>query len=98
MVSTIKQKEKVSANSVDDDIYCHPVMKSRKQELEERRRQRDFASIADIKPILDKYGASSLVDSVEYQPSGDVNTTSSAELKKDAEYRNRKTGSSYHIH
>jgi hypothetical protein len=96
---SVKQKEKVSANSVDDDIYCYPVMKSRQQEIEDRRRQRDFASLDDIMPILDKYGGPSAVkNSVEHQPAGDTATTTSAELKKQREYTNRKTGNSYYVH
>jgi hypothetical protein len=102
MGNNIKQKESIDEeSSMESEVYCRPIGKSRKQELEDRRRERDFASVADIKPLLDKYaGTSSLVDSVEHQPSGDVQTTSSEELKKEKErgkYTNRQSGNHYYV-
>jgi|ERR671919_201766 hypothetical protein len=98
-MGNVKQKESIDEeSSMENEAYCRPIGKSRKQELEDRRRQRDMASVADIKPLLDKYGASSLVDSVEHQPSGDVQTTSSEELRKVREYQNRKSGNNYYVH
>ena len=97
-MGSIKQKEKINKNP-DDDIYCYPMMKTRKQELEDHRKQREFPGLDDdLKSILNKTGGK-LIKSVEYLPTtGDSQTYSSDDLKKLNGYQNPKQGRSYTWH
>ena len=57
-MGNIKQKERINKEdtSAEDDVYCVPLIKSRTQELQDRRRQKDMASIADIRSIVEPRG------------------------------------------
>ncbi len=97
--SNIKQRERLDKEGTpDDNIFVIPLQKSRKQELEDRKRQRDLAPISDIKNMTLLRGMS-LVRTEEIQSSGDAQTTSSDELKKEKEryYHNRRSGNTYHV-
>jgi hypothetical protein len=63
----------------DDDIYCYPVLKSRKQELEDRLRKREFPGLDDdLHKLLVKSNAT-LIKSEEHLP---TTTTSSVNNKQ----------------
>jgi hypothetical protein len=97
-MGNIKQKERINKESNnDDDIYCVPLMKSRTQQLEERRRQRDMRYLDDMKDIMIKRNYT-VVKSEQYLPTSDMRTVSREELKKMHEYRNTKQRNYYTWH
>lgn len=99
--TTIKQRENIRKESGgnsfgDDEAYCHPISKSRTQELEERRKAKQYAGLDnDLKMIMNKTGYS-IKGTYEHLPSGDVQTVSSNDLKQEKEYRNRKSRVSHY--
>lgn len=90
IVGTIKQKEKINENP-DDEIFIMPVWKSRNQELDDRRRQREFPGSDDILPMVEKVGGT-LIKSEEHLPPGDKETLSKQEFDQRRESRNKAQG------
>jgi hypothetical protein len=80
MGSSIKQKEKISENSPDDDIHCLPVGKPRSEEQADRMRGNRFAGLDDdLKNILRRTGGT-LVHSEEVIPVCDAETFTQEDL------------------
>lgn len=101
-MGSIKQKEKINKESAgtfgDNEAYVYPLMKSRKQELEDRRKNREYPGVDDELKSLMRNTKGTLVRSEEHVPSSAANTVSSEELKKEHQYRKDKSGTSYFIH
>jgi hypothetical protein len=97
------RKDKEGDDETEERIFAIAHTPTRREELERRRRDREFGNYDDIKPMLKNVGGY-IVSQTTHLPHGDKQTMSADELNRQREQRNnnvsrnRSTNTAYYWH